>query len=192
MAGNQGSHFGDDGGQFFFQLKDTLPPTGFPSVVEHKGMGWFMMSPIPQKIFTKSPPQRSGLSQGGYLVFGRIHMMDFGLGRPTHPCTKILCSNPSMYQNFLLITHPVTKFHSIFIVKPIHVPKIHAQNPSKPIYVPKFHDFLENDPPMSVHFRFKTHPCTSIIRIHENIWVPPGGLSPIGPNPNGNPASRSK
>ncbi len=126
------------------------------------------------------------VSRGGYLVFGRIHMLDFGSGRPTHPCSKVSCSNPSMYQFFLLKTH----FIQFFIVKPIHVPKIHAQNPSmyqnftnfrkithpclyislsKPIHVPKFKVFGENDPPMYVHVRFKIHPCTSSIRIHENM-----------------------
>ena len=75
---------------------------------------------------------------------------------------KFSAKNPSSYQfslNFYCQTHPL--------------PQIHDQNPSKPFCVPKFRDFWGNDPPMCVHFRFKTHPCSSSIRIYENMRVPP-------------------
>ena len=102
------------------------------------------------------------------MVFGRIHMLDFGSDRPTHPCTKFSCSNPSMYQffcskpiklpilfSFYCQTHPCTKNSS-----------------SKPIHVPNFRDFLENDPPICVHQPFKTHPCTKISRFWGKMTHP--------------------
>ena len=82
------------------------------------------MSPIPQKIITKSPKWR-GLSPG-YLVFGRIHMMDFGLGRPsihvpkfyalTHPCTKIFCSKPPQLPILIkiLLSNP-SMYHKVML-----------------------------------------------------------------------------
>ena len=74
-------------------------------------------------------------------------MLDFGSDRPTHPCTKFSCSNPSMYQFFC--SKPIQlPIQFRFIVKPIHVPKIQAQNPSM---YRNFMIFLENGPPMCVH-----------------------------------------
>ena len=45
-------------------------------------------------LLTRVTPPR------GYMVFGRIHMLDFGFCRPIYPCTDILFSNPSMNQKF--------------------------------------------------------------------------------------------
>ena len=88
-------------------------------------------------------------------------MLDFGTSQPTHPCTKLSSSNPSMYQIFFPQNPSSYQFYSVFIVKPIHVPKIQAQNPSM---YRNLMIFLENDPPMCVHQPFKTHPCTKISR----------------------------
>ena len=60
----------------------------------------------------------------------------------------------------------------IFGKLPTHVCTSAFQNPSM---YQNFTIFGGNDPPMYVHFRFKTNSCTSSIRIHENMWVPPGG-----------------
>ena len=125
---------------------------------------------------------------GGYIcsILGRadppIHVPNSHA--QTHPCTKFFCSKPILLPilfSFYCQTHPCTKNSSS---KPIHVPKFHDffrkwpthvrtsafQNPSM---YQNFTILVENDPPMYVHFRFKTHPCTSSIRIHENMWVPP-------------------
>ena len=37
---------------------------------------------------------------GGYLVFGRIHMLDLRFDRPIHPSTKFFCPHPSIYHFF--------------------------------------------------------------------------------------------
>ena len=119
----------------------------------------------------------------GYLVFGRIHMLDLRFGRPTHPSTKTLCPDPSIYQiccQFLLLNSSI---YQNLTLKLIHLQffanfcswthlstKILRSNPS--IYQ-NFTLFLENDPPIYLHQPFKTHPSTSSIRIHENMWVPP-------------------
>ena len=83
-----------------------------------------------------------------------IHMLNLGVGRPTHLSTKSF-SNPSLYQFFFLKSIKVP----IFALKPIHLPKFWPQNqtrckillwnPSinqnltlKPIHLPKFHNFL--------------------------------------------------
>ena len=67
-------------------------------------------------------------ARGKYLIFGRIHMLDLGFGRPTLPSTKVFCStpinlpkfsaqNPSIYQNLVLQTHPSTKISFTFIFR---------------------------------------------------------------------------
>ena len=70
-----------------------------------------------------------------------------GFDRPTLLSTKTFCSNPSIYQNFLLKTHSFTKIthqNTNFYFR-IHQSKFGTQNPSiyqnfllKPIYLPKF------------------------------------------------------
>ena len=127
---------------------------------------------------------------GGYLVFGRIHMLDLGFGRPTLPSTKTFCSNPSIYQNFRLKTHPSTKIThqntnfyfqtyqstKIWYSESFHLPKFYDLGAPNPSIYQNLTIFFENDPPIFLHWPSKTHPSTSIIRIHENMWVPPPHL----------------
>ena len=95
---------------------------GLQTYANTSGYGLLEVFRLP-KIHAQTHPSR------GYLVLGRIHMLDLGLGRPTHSCTKISCSNPpsyqfslsnpSMYQKFMLKTlqfktHPSTKIHLCF------------------------------------------------------------------------------
>ena len=99
---------------------------------------------------------------GGYIcsILGRadppIHVPNSRA--QTHPCTKIFCSKPIQLPilfSFYCQTHPCTE-----------------NSCSKPIHVPKFHEFSENDPPMSVHQPFKTHPCTKISRFFGKMTHP--------------------
>ena len=81
----------------------------------------------------------------------------------THLSTKIWRSNPSIYH-----------FLPIFAFEPIYLPKFYAQNPS--IYQIFTLFFWKMTHPSILHQPFKTHPTTSSIRIHENMWVPPPGI----------------
>ena len=118
---------------------------------------------------------------GGYLVFGRIHMLDLGFGRPTLPSTKIFCSKP-IHLPKLPIKIPIFIFKPLQSTKilnsePFHLPKFFDFGPPNPSIYQNLTIFLENDPPIFLHRPSKTHPSTSIIRIHENMSVlPPGNL----------------
>ena len=108
-------------------------------------------------------------------------MLDLGFGRPTLSSTKTFSSNPSVYQNFLLKTHPSTKithqntnFHfqthistKIWYSEPFHLPKFYNYGAPNPSIYQYLTIFLENDPSIFLHQPFKTHPSTSSIPIHK-------------------------
>ena len=112
---------------------------------------------------------------GGYLVFGRIHMLDLRFGRPTHPTTKVFCPDPS-------IDHFFCQF---FAHEPIYLPKYAAQSGISTIFA-NFCSWthlstkiLSSNPSICQNFtlfvgKWPTHPSTSSIRIHENMWILPG------------------
>ena len=106
--------------------------------------------PPPRK---KNPP-RGGFNPSsqthpsrGYLVLGRIHMLDLGLGRPTHSCTKISCSNPPSYQ--FSLSNP--SMYQKIIFKTI-------QNQSKYTKISRFLGKMTH-PCAYIFDSFKTHPC---------------------------------
>ena len=129
-------------------------------------------------VFYKSLPfvSSGGARAGGYFIYGRIHMINFGFGRPTLPSTKIWASNLSIYQKFLLKTHPSTKIsirnpsnHQFY--HQTHLPtKIWC---SKLNYLTKFNNFKENDPLIYIHQPFQIPASKLNKRIHENMQVPP-------------------
>ena len=98
----------------------------------------------------------------GYLVFGRIHMLDLRFGRPTHPSTKTFCPDPSIYQIFCQFLLLNSSIYQNLTLKPTHLqffcqflllnPSIYQNFTLKPTHLPKFHTF----------FGKMTHPSTYI------------------------------
>ena len=132
------------------------------------------------------------IDPGGYLIFGRIPMLNFNSQRPTHPGTIRSTANPPRYVLFWQTKCPCTDFYP---PQPIHVPIVHQffcaagdfftflgsfclfhmENP--PMYVhfvkitpPRYVHFAKITPPRYVHFHFKTHPGTLSIGIRQFIW----------------------
>ena len=115
-------------------------------------------------------------TSGGYFIFGRIHMMDFGLGRPTHPCTKILCSNPSMYQFFCSKPIQLSIFIQFSLSNPSMYQKIMLKSLQNPSMYRNFTIFL----------KMTDHVCTFLFQnpsmYIENIYpwkyvsTPPGPI----------------
>ena len=80
-----------------YVLKDDLRTLYFAIVSSHL----IYASQIWGQITNTFNPKIFKLQNlGGYLVFGRVHMINLNFWEPTHPCTNFLTVNPSKYRLF--------------------------------------------------------------------------------------------
>ena len=120
-----------------------------------------------------------GTNPGGTWYLGGYICSIWGLADPpihlpklsaqTHPATKcfaIFCYWTQLSTKIWRSNPSIWHFLPIFALEPIYLPTFYAQtHPST-----KISSFFWKWPN---HQPFKTNPSTSIIRIYENMWVPP-------------------
>ena len=120
-----------------------------------------------------------------------FHPGVLGIWADTYARFEVWPTHPFIYQNFLPRPIHLPNFCQFLLLnssiyqnltlKPINlpffanfcswIPSIYRIIRSNLSIYQNFTLFLENDPPIYLHQPFKTHPSTSSIRIHENMWV---------------------